>query len=520
MSGTGKFKSKAGKPKVASGDHTPDQCNHQINGKFIHYKPKTAYEGKEMVLSIENCGTRSLLVPNRYPIDTPAILPKSEFDRLKQKAKVLTLEDRMRMLDEAEEEKNRAVMESTARKEELLRIQMPQKKGTGSKLESVESEAAKKNLYLLQRSQELIIEQDERVKQANGMILATKCRAIRNAQIAEKKLIERQLKEEEQRLDKMMEQQRQIKIRTEERKLEEEEYRKQRYVKEVMQQMKENELERLLEAEKIEEESRMLNKALIELQKEDEKREEERKQLQIKMRDEFKKANEETQQYRRLKAEEQRIADLRVQEFMRQKAERDDMIEKEKLLVKTAKEKEIARLRSMQEKSQDLQAALDELNALRAQEEKEREWREQEKEVALRKARIAKELEEARAKQVEDIRKTQARALARDEEDFKKVASVQHELHKKELEKLEKKKEAVERHRLELLKQINEKERERINYQQERFEDGKAQRMEFALKDKSVEDYLKNKIEKLRDSNVPDNYIKDIERQLKLAGKG
>lgn len=41
---------------------------------------------------------------------------------------------------------------------------------------------------LLNRSNDLIIEQDERVKAANSLILATKCRAIRFAQIAEKQV--------------------------------------------------------------------------------------------------------------------------------------------------------------------------------------------------------------------------------------------------------------------------------------------------------------------------------------------
>lgn len=72
-----------------------------------------------------------------------------------------------------------------------------------------------------------MIEQDERVKQANGIILATKCRAIRNAQIGEKKMLETQLREEERRLDAMMEQQRQMKIRKEEEKRAAEEERKQ-----------------------------------------------------------------------------------------------------------------------------------------------------------------------------------------------------------------------------------------------------------------------------------------------------
>lgn len=75
---------------------------------------------------------------------------------------------------------------------------------------------------------------------------------------------------------------------------------------------------------------------------------------------------------------------------------------------------------------------------------------------------------------------------------------MQHELHQKELEKQAKKKLEIGRHRKELLKQINEKERERINIQQDNFNYGKAQRMDFVLKDKNVEDYLKLKIEKLK----------------------
>lgn len=54
---------------------------------------------------------------------------------------------------------------------------------------------------------------------------------------------------------------------------------------------------------------------------------------------------------------------------MRAKAEREASLEQEKMLQKIAKEKEIARLRALQEKAADRQAMLDELNALRVQEE-------------------------------------------------------------------------------------------------------------------------------------------------------
>lgn len=54
---------------------------------------------------------------------------------------------------------------------------------------------------------------------------------------------------------------------------------------------------------------------------------------------------------------------------MRQKAEREEAREKEMAFARTAKEMEIARLRAQQEKSRDIQAALDEMNALRSREE-------------------------------------------------------------------------------------------------------------------------------------------------------
>ncbi|CAH1162923.1 unnamed protein product [Phaedon cochleariae] len=515
MPPTGKFHSHAKQPKI-SVEHDPQQCNHRLNGQFIHYKPLRATEGKTVVRTFDADGSRDLIVPNRCPIDRPAILGQSEFRRLKQQAHVVTLKDRVEMIEEAERQRNKLQAESMQRKDDLMKAQKEQKAVPGSKLETVESEAAKKNLYLLRRSKELIIEQDDRVKVANGIILAAKCRAIRNAQIAEKKVVEQQLQEENRRLDMMMEQQRQKLIKTEEKKREIENKKKQRYVTEVKQQIKENEITQLLEAEKTEEESRMLNKALIALQKEEEEKLRQKKETQLKMREEFRKANEEAERYKSMRQEEQRVAEMRVQEFMRQKAAREEAREKEMAVTRAAKEKEIARMRAQQEKGQDYQALMDEMNALRSQEEKEREWRETEKIAVKKKLDLIEDLKVARAKQINDIRKAQAVSLARDEEDFMKVAKVQRQLFEKDLEEQQKKKQQIARHRKELLMQINDKERERIHWQQERFEDGRAQRLEVEIKDKNVEDYLKQKIDKLKENNIPEQYIGDIERRLKL----
>lgn len=136
-----------------------------------------------------------------------------------------------------------------------------------------------------------------------------------------------------------------------------------------MQQIKENEIERLLKMERTEEESKLINKALMALEKEEEEKLKLKRTQQEKLRKEFREAHKEAEYYKQMQAEEQRIADLRVQEFMRKKIEREEALEREQLAAKAAKEREIARLRAQQERAQDLIAAAHELNALKAEEE-------------------------------------------------------------------------------------------------------------------------------------------------------
>lgn len=106
---------------------------------------------------------------------------------------------------------------------------------------------------------------------------------------------------------------------------------------------------------------------------------------------------------------------------MRKKAEREQAREEEQVAIKAEKEREIARLRSLQEKAQDQQALFDELNAQRIQEEVEREWRTKQLAIAKKKKEDLEQLHLARAKQIEDIRKAQAIELARDEQQFHQV---------------------------------------------------------------------------------------------------
>ena len=58
---------------------------------------------------------------------------------------------------------------------------------------------------LLAKAKAMMEEQDDEIKKLNELILNAKCHAIRDAQLYEKAEIEQAMKEEELRLDSMME---------------------------------------------------------------------------------------------------------------------------------------------------------------------------------------------------------------------------------------------------------------------------------------------------------------------------
>ena len=80
----------------------------------------------------------------------------------------------------------------------------------------MEEEVKQQREHLLAKAQELRDEQTDEIKLLNELILNSKCHAIRDAQILEKDIIEKELTEEEQRLDAMMEHERQRKIKLQE----------------------------------------------------------------------------------------------------------------------------------------------------------------------------------------------------------------------------------------------------------------------------------------------------------------
>lgn len=122
---------------------------------------------------------------------------------------------------------------------------------------------------MIARATELLNEQDDEIKKLNEYVLNAKCHAIRDVQLLEKEDIATSLKQEEARLDKMMEIERQKAMENYDRK--EKEIQLQRYkgAEVLLKQIKGNEQQHLLDLEKKDQETQAMLRYLERLQEED-----------------------------------------------------------------------------------------------------------------------------------------------------------------------------------------------------------------------------------------------------------
>lgn len=107
--------------------------------------------------------------------------------------------------------------------------------------------------------------------------------------------------------------------------------------------------------------------------------------------------------------------------------------------------------------------------------------------------------------------------LARDELEHKKAIEKLKEEEAKEMEQKRKQLKLRERYREEIIQQMNLKEQERR--EKERIARNEQQAVLAAEKkrDKNIKTIIANKIKMMKESQVPERFIKDVERQLNLG---
>lgn len=96
---------------------------------------------------------------------------------------MITKEERLTIAEAAEKEKKKLTKESIERKEMIRRMDMKKSREKDSITREIEEEVRKRTLHVLERVHNMRMEQEEEIQKCNRLILETKCRAIRDAQV-------------------------------------------------------------------------------------------------------------------------------------------------------------------------------------------------------------------------------------------------------------------------------------------------------------------------------------------------
>lgn len=454
---------------------------------------------------------RDIVIPEDHARPEAVVLCKPELDKIVCSGEVEGLDriaEAKKNLDKLEEQ----LAQSELRKRELRKFDTY--KDLGPRLQELEHAAKHKANALLQKAKEVRQEDEDDIKLCNKLLLETKCQAIRDAQILERKQIEKELEEEEKRLNAIMEQERRRKLAREEEDKLREMKKRQEYVYSLNEQVKRNVLEREMEAEKQLEESMIMKEAAKKAEIEQVRQEEARRMRQEMVRMDINKLNDQILTIAEEEKEKSKLADLKIQELMRKKAEEERENEERIKEEKRQREIELARMRAAQQKSSDDQERRDAERAKRIQEQCEKQWMQKERQAALDKIAALAKLKEERRLQIEEKQRQQAEEREKELKEVARLQLMEEAMRKRELEEQEQRRLERDEYKAQLLKQINEKEKEKINERKKFFEEGLTNRVAALDYDQSLRMIMKRKVAEIKTHNIPEKYVFEVEKKL------
>lgn len=132
-------------------------------------------------ISDKNNATK-YLIPLK-PTVCSKLVTKKEYEYLKERSRVITKEEKETAIEMVEKEKERLTKESIKRKEAIRKMDTKKRREKNSRTRKIEEEARKKMVHILERAHNMRLEQEEEIQKCNRFILATKCQAIRDAQV-------------------------------------------------------------------------------------------------------------------------------------------------------------------------------------------------------------------------------------------------------------------------------------------------------------------------------------------------
>eukprot|EP00993_Chasmostoma_nieuportense_P000168 NODE_1153_length_1630_cov_41.399867_g1085_i0.p1 GENE.NODE_1153_length_1630_cov_41.399867_g1085_i0~~NODE_1153_length_1630_cov_41.399867_g1085_i0.p1 ORF type:complete len:490 (-),score=190.06 NODE_1153_length_1630_cov_41.399867_g1085_i0:69-1538(-) len=438
------------------------------------------------------------------------VISKSELDNLKR---IIQSTDRQKQAKSMQvEDKQRMLELSQARKERIQAIDQERaRKGAQKAPEEIERDLAKQEE--IKRSRRMMDEESDEVKFMNKVVLYSKCVTIRDAQIEEKQAISSEKKEEQKRLDMMMEMERlkALKMYEEREQKRIEDRRKGAAV--IRAQMEEREQERLRQLELKQQEQEAMLRHIDKMKEEDRREAGRKREASKRLMEDVALANAEQIRLKTRQRDTEMEEERRITEYLREKERREQDMAEEQDRTRAEKEREIARLRSMQERAQDKQAELDALRAKRAQESYERDWRRKERQEAEHAQQINRELSYARSAQKMEKEALLAEQAMIENEEFERIIAVQRLEDERERSRRVVEKDRRSKHALELKDQINHMSEIKRRERREFVEEGNKLKKEREQEAEKLERIRAEKLHHLEEQGVPAKYRNELCRK-------
>lgn len=439
------------------------------------------------------------------------VIPASELSRLRDNATLLSKEEEMEIKQRAEEAYAERMKKSQTRKEKMMQMEEVRKRN--ALLQEGDKDGRAQKNSVLERAKQMLDEDMDDVKQMNQMMLYSKIVTIRDAQILERRQIQAEKEEEERQLDMMMEIERLKALQQQEEREKTRREDQRRGAAVIIDQIKERQTYRMRD-----EEQRDLDRAFVQKQieclKQEEAEQQHKKQAAVnKLMVDVQEAHQVAMQISDVKMSGEKLEDMKIIGYIDAKAARDREFEEERQRRAAEKEKEIARLRAMQEKAQDKAAEMDALRAKRALEASERAHRAKDKQEREHLEAINKELNAARKQQQAEKERRLGEQAKKERDEFERTIQVQIQKeeaeHQKDLEEREKRKQ----HAAELRAQISIRESKSLQERRAFLEEGNAMRNQIGSEKRKLEKIKSRKIEELQKVNVPEKYCAELARK-------
>jgi hypothetical protein len=304
------------------------------------------------------------------------VIKASELARIKDSTKVIGKQQEMDEKKRLAEEREREREAATTLRDKIKAFDQTRTKKLPPTV--YQKEAKEKNETLLTKAEKAMDEELDDVKHMNKMVLYAKCATVRDRQLTEMRELEKAKKDEDMKVDLMMEVERLKALQFHEEREHVHRQAQHQGALVIVDQIKDREQQRVREQELKNKEQMQMLKQIEELQadevKQQQKKLERAKQLML----EVEESNRQAISIKQETVTKEKEVDAKIADYNKKKAQREEEQQAELKRLHDEKEREIQRLREKQLRAINKQAEIDELKARRAFEQSERQTREKE----------------------------------------------------------------------------------------------------------------------------------------------